>query len=723
MTIFAGPARRAGSRTATVGPSVAAVIASAVAAGTGALAAGGVLLLAVHGSDPAVALAVITAVGLVAVPLVGRALVRSDPRSKLGWLLVVAGAATVVKLVLDAYARTVFADHAALPHAAAAEFASSIATSGQLALAGLAPLLLTGRLPAGRWWRVCVVGTFAIMAMSAASAFSPTFAHFDEVRNPFGVGGGPGQWLSGLSILVFLGQNVVDVSAARSVGAAIAQLPPDASPSTRRALALLHRAAWLVAASFLGCLVLGTIGLANTAYVLEHAALAVFAVSAWVAIRRFGLFDARQVLERTVRYGLLTGVVIAAYAVVVALVRQVIGGGLPDLIAVAIAALVALLLRDLAQRWVARLVWGASDDPGAALEHLRARLDAAARPHDVLVVTASTLGGTLGLAGVQVLDAHQSVLATSGVPGRGASVRIPLSFAGRAVGLLVVTAPAGESGLSKRQRVLLSGVVPQLAAAVQAIAAEEALAASQRRLVSLRDSERNRIRADLHDGLGPALAGIAWGIERARDTATDDPRAARVVLGELAVQARGVVGEVRRLVHDLVPTRLEEMGLIAALTHDAEALGAAVQIAAPCWELAMANTVEVTAYRIALEATTNASRHADAANLTVSLGAVDGRFLVIEVEDDGRGIAATHTAGVGMRSMRQRAEECGGSLQVTAASPSGTIVRAVLPVHPGPTFATPPFPPTESGSPATAKGSSMPARLNQERSQPITQPV
>lgn len=693
MTIFALPASPdvgLSSHAGTARADAAAVsVASALTLAGAALAVGGLLLLGPGGSDPATALAVLTAVGLVAVPVVGRALLRSDRHSKLGWVLVVAGTATVAKLVLDAYARVDFADHGTLPYAAAAEFSSSIATSGQLALAGLAPLLLTGRLPDGRWWRICVAATFAIMALSVGGAFSPTFSHFDQVHNPFGVGGQWGQVLGGLSILVFLGQNVVDVSAARSVGAAIAQLPPSASPSTRRALGLLHRAAWLVAASFLTCLVLGGVGLADVAYVIEHAALLVFAVSAWEAIRRFGLFDVRQVLERTVRYALLTAVVVVAYAIVATIARRVLNGAVPNLLAVTVAALLALLLRDYAQQWVSRLVWGPISDPGAALGQLSLRLDAAARPHDVLTVTAQTLRESLGLARVRVLDARQSELATSGEDARDGVLLLPLTFAQKPVGVLVVTPHAGENGLSPRQRVLLSGVVPQLAAAVQAIAVDEALAASRRRLVSLRDAERTRIRSDLHDGLGPTLAGIAWGIDRAHDAATDDPAAARAALARLAVEARAVVGEVRRLVHDLVPTRLEEMGLISALTHDAEALGASVQVSPDCWELVIPDGVEVAAYRIGLEAASNSSRHADAANVTVRLASINRAALVVEVEDDGRGIDRNAAPGVGIASMRQRAEGCGGRLDITGGSPSGTLVRAVLPLGPASTRSCP----------------------------------
>jgi signal transduction histidine kinase len=88
--------------------------------------------------------------------------------------------------------------------------------------------------------------------------------------------------------------------------------------------------------------------------------------------------------------------------------------------------------------------------------------------------------------------------------------------------------------------------------------------------------------------------------------------------------------------------------------------------------------VEVAALRIALEATTNALRHAAAASCTVGLAVEDGR-LTVTVDDDGTGLPADPVPGVGLSSMRDRAEEVGGSLEVTGRPGGGTRVRAVLP--------------------------------------------
>jgi signal transduction histidine kinase len=153
---------------------------------------------------------------------------------------------------------------------------------------------------------------------------------------------------------------------------------------------------------------------------------------------------------------------------------------------------------------------------------------------------------------------------------------------------------------------------------------------------------------------------------------------------------RRTVAAVRRAVDDLRPPALDELGLVAALREHVAAYRMAVPGGGPAgetdtvWVLAddlppLRAAVEVAAYRIAAEAVSNAVRHAGAATCTVSLGR-SGEDLLVEITDDGRGVPADAVPGVGSTSMRERAAELGGTLDVTTADGVGTTVRARLPL-------------------------------------------
>jgi two-component system NarL family sensor kinase len=222
-----------------------------------------------------------------------------------------------------------------------------------------------------------------------------------------------------------------------------------------------------------------------------------------------------------------------------------------------------------------------------------------------------------------------------------------------------------------------------VAAAGHAVTLTEDLRRSRERLVTAAEEERRRIRRDLHDGLGPTLAGLVLGLGQARRVA-EDPDAARARLDRLTEQTQAAVAEVRRLVYALRPPALDELGLLGALDEQARGLGGStvqLMVQGPDEPLLLPAAVEVAAYRIAMEAMTNIIRHASAGSASVRL-AVDGA-LRLEVSDDGAGLPDHFRAGVGIASMRERAAELGGTCTIEPRDPHGTLVRAVLPLGPG----------------------------------------
>ena len=155
-----------------------------------------------------------------------------------------------------------------------------------------------------------------------------------------------------------------------------------------------------------------------------------------------------------------------------------------------------------------------------------------------------------------------------------------------------------------------------------------------------------------------------------------DPAAAQAQLDDLTRQVQDAVADVRRLVYGLRPPAVDELGLIGAIREQAQAMGSVEVHGVVDGDLPAA--VEVAAYRIALEAMTNALRHGGARWCRVGLELNGALHLVIE--DDGVGLPEQFRAGVGITSMRERASELGGSWSISRRDPSGTTVRAVLPV-------------------------------------------
>lgn len=205
------------------------------------------------------------------------------------------------------------------------------------------------------------------------------------------------------------------------------------------------------------------------------------------------------------------------------------------------------------------------------------------------------------------------------------------------------------------------------------------------RIAVAREEERSRLRGDLHDGLGPALAGIRLRLDVAA-TRVSQPSARRLIL-DAADETSRTVDDIRCIIDDLRPPDLEAARLPEALRRLAERIGAGAPLKLRT-ELPDSGTLpglsfatELAAYRIASEGLANVLRHAGAHTATLRL-TDEGRWLVLEVLDDGIGPpAAARDQGVGLRSMAQRAEDVGGHCAVLPRTdaPTGTLVRAVLP--------------------------------------------
>ncbi len=413
-----------------------------------------------------------------------------------------------------------------------------------------------------------------------------------------------------------------------------------------------------------------------------------------VAMQRYHLFDVKFILQRTLVYGALTACVIGLYVLVVVGVGALVHSGGNFAVSLFATGLVAVLfapLRDRLQRAVNHLMYGKREDPYRVLSQLGQRLEATLAPDAVLSTAVRAVAEALNLPYVAIeleQDGAFEVAASTGGP-VDEPFRLPLVYGGESVGRLVLAPRAGGETLSLMDRRLLNDLAWQVGVAVHAarmtedaVRLSEALQHSRERLVTAHEEERRRLRRDLHDGVGPQLAALMLKLETARNRLSHDP-AADALLTDITERTRDAIADVRRAVYDLRPPALDELGLVPALregTAQYEQNGLNISVHAPESLPQLPAAIEVAAYRIAQEAVTNVVRHAGAhtCDVRISLDEMANVFC-LEVMDDGRGISEKRGTGVGLHSMRERAEELGGTCVVESRPEGGVRVSARLP--------------------------------------------
>ena len=414
-------------------------------------------------------------------------------------------------------------------------------------------------------------------------------------------------------------------------------------------------------------------------------------LSIGIAVLRYHLWDIDLLINRTLVYVTLTATVVAIYVLVVgylAALFRTSGNLLISLVATGIVAVVFQPLRERLQRGINRLLYGARDEPYTVLEHLGQRLQSTIEPDAVLPAIVATVRDALKLPYVAIaLDQDGgAAMAEAGV--RVADpLRVPLAYRGMPIGHLLLGPRSAGEAFSSADRRLIDLLARQAGVAAHAVHLTADLQRSRERLVLAREEERRRLRNDLHDGLGPQLAGLTLKIQTARLRLAHDPLADDL-LADLVEQTQGAVAQIRRVVYDLRPPALDELGLLSALQEGAAQLGregatgVRIHLDMPERLPPLPAAVEVASYRIALEALTNVVKHARARTCRLRLALdVPGAALLLTVRDDGQGIAADHPIGVGLRSMRERATELGGMLMVEAVATGGTLVTARLPLQ------------------------------------------
>ncbi|MFD7341263.1 histidine kinase [Streptomyces violascens] len=601
--------------------------------------------------------------------LAGLVLVWLRPRNVLGWLFLATGASSFGWMGLNYYG--VYGATIARPAWPAAE-AAAVASAGLWLPSVHAPATIVlayypnGQLGA-RWWRwpVATVVTILILVV-AVFPFSPAMVAdcCPGVEPPPALPPliqGPLLWGLGITLMV--------LSTAAIWAGTVVRLIRAKSPERQQLAWYICIAGPLLATIYLD---------------VPRAALAtcvcLLPVVLAVGVLRYRLLGIETILRRSVVYGTLTGIVIAVYLAVTALAGSALDRRpLPGVLAAGLVAVLLTPARARLQLAADRLVYGARTDPLGALSRLGDQVAAAGEP-DLLPTALHAVADAVRSPGARVVSPAGRQLGAWGSPPVHGHT-LALAVGGQDAGTLEVARRNTADTYTEADVRLLSAMTAQIAVLVRALELTEALGAERDRVVAATRAERDRLRRDLHDGLGPSLSGMSLGLQAASHAlAGGDVAGCAPLLDRVRNEVANAVTEIRRIIDAQRPTVLDTLKLVEAVRRYVRTLPPGLSADIDVAELPpLSPEVETAAYRIVTEALTNTVRHACAHRCEIRLAPRDGSLHIV-VSDDGTGIVTATTSGVGLTSMRHRAQGLGGTFALETM-PQGTILTVTLPLE------------------------------------------
>ena len=631
-----------------------------------------------HGNDRALSQ---LAMGAPAVAI-GAYVGYSRPNHPLGWLLVAAGTASWVTFAGSSWIDWLLSRGSTNERLVRGLL--HVATPGWIVYRGIFVALLPSVVPGGwrsRWSRThAVVAGAAIASTAVAHSRLWTPEYFDG-QSPVGTArlaerllpwGHRAIWVCGMFALVGL---VVRFT----------RWTPETRRQYRWLVATALALSWPATAG-VTAQALGDLFDHQLSETVERWTTMALPVVLGIGILRHGLLDIRVVVRRATTYAALAVLAGIVYVGVVAVSSAITddGAGAGPIVATGLVAVVVVPAYARIQQAVDRRVFGSRHDPYAIVRELGARLELAPGGDEALQLVAETLREQLRLplVAVELTVAGAAVVVASSGSMVADVERISLRHQGTDLGSLVIGWRTPNEPFRASERELLSTFAGQVGVIAHDAALAEALRRSRAVLLEAREQERLRIRRDLHDGLGATLASVSLGLAAAADRLDGGDVALVKLLRDLEAELADAIADIRRLVHELRPPVLDELGLVDAVrdhVRSLEAGGISFEVRAPAASRPLPPAVELAAYRVALEAMTNVVRHARASRCWIGID--HDEELGIRVEDDGIGVADDMVPGVGLRSMHDRVLELGGTLGVCCRQPRGTSVVATFPLE------------------------------------------
>ncbi len=338
----------------------------------------------------------------------------------------------------------------------------------------------------------------------------------------------------------------------------------------------------------------------------------------------------------------------------------------------AFAAVIAAALAWPAALWLRRTFlarrYGSGALTPADMATLTADLGPQADPRDLLGKAAAMIKAATGHSGVQLVIGAEPMEPPEGWIAYG------LDVGPERVGVLLIQ-PSNPEGPEPHQDKVVRQMLPTVALMTRAVDLAVKAELARRDVTRQRDQERSRILGDLHDGVGPQLAGLSMAVQAELRTSPTP------LLASLASELASARGDLRRIVSGLTPSALQDTDLEVALARLVKSFdGADCQVVLET-HLSPGHPPEVAVavYRSVAEGIANALRHGRAEHVTVRVAASEDGAIHVDVHDDGAG--GMIVPGVGLTSLQRRAENLGGRLSISSNQPTGVHLHLELPTE------------------------------------------
>ncbi|WP_051476973.1 histidine kinase [Arthrobacter sp. Br18] len=579
---------------------------------------------------------------------------RSKPRNAVAWILLAGGVGHLITAWLGPVILFGLEQH--WPEPLTRTLTTIFLCAWQLGLGGLFPLALLlfpdGHYPSVRWRPLArVIVGLTVLQISLGALGTGTL---------FGDPSSSSILSTGLVVptLVVLGIGMVTAGTLLLTIASLVVRYVKGTEAER--LQLL----WLILAVIAMLVINSQRWLTGDGPILLLLSFTLVPVAIAVAIVRYRLLDIRLVVSRTLLYAAVSALAIAVFAGLIAGSSFLLPEDADRGVAVAAALAVAIgfnPVRVFLQGVIDKVFYGARGDPVGTARQLGEQLESG----DDLDGLLERARAVLRLPALS-LRTENGTIAAAGTPlNEGTEVSIPLTYRRAATGTMLVGLRRGDSTLHPADRRILSLIGTPLSVALYSTDLVGQLQASRAAIVSAREEERLRLHRELHDRLGPVLTGAVFRTDAASNRLRTDLLEAERLLVEVRAGLREAFDGVRRIVYGLRPLELEELGLPGALRQrfaspqDRGKSSVTVHLDTPGFLPELPAAVEVAAFRIAVEAVTNALRHSAAELCVVTIRAAE--MLTIEITDDGPPAIAPWRHGIGLRSVLERAEELGGT--------------------------------------------------------------